>query len=258
MAVPAAVLVSAIASATAGSTLLMSEVTVPDATQDPGALTGSVTVGADGALAYDTASFEVGPTQPGVPIEKNCFSGLAMWCPSCHTHVAAVIVAQLCVECVWLQTTLIDASLWYANSYTISGCCRRCEITAFCGVYVRVPAHCTETAYQRCPGGSMANGYANATLCDGAPTYQQRGGEGYVLFRAFDSDLWGDGIGTRWMLTDGEWALETCSWHTTPRSRLNLGRLGLPPSAQGYAEAWTNFPHYTGVFPLIVTAGGGR
>lgn len=66
-----------------------------------------------------------------------------------------------------------------ASSYTLSGC----DAAASCGVFVRVPARCTDATYGRCPGGEYANGNTDPALCDGAPVYQQPGDGGLVLLR---------------------------------------------------------------------------
>lgn len=57
----------------------------------------------------------------------------------------------------------------WSESYTIRGCNNK----AYCGVFVRVPAHCKS-------GGRCGS---DSTACDGAPVYQLGDADGPVLFR---------------------------------------------------------------------------
>ena len=105
----------------------------------------------------------------------------------------------------------------------------------FCGVYVRVPAH--------------ANGNADPTLCDGAPTYKMIDRD-YVLLRQF-------GSGGTWWGTADSTALGSCDCSSDsngnydqppqclPRDRplrsdSKPGPQGLDPSARDYLMVYND------------------
>ena len=142
----------------------------------------------------------------------------------------------------------------YADSYTLAGC----AAAAHCGVFSRVPARCTGSGsdYAVCPGGELAHGNADPTLCDGAPVYQKggAGGGGPVLLRYWD------GSGTQWWVSDADDALARCDIGGSIylASDSNPQPLGSAPTAPAYsAGGWSEY-NPTAHSPIRVTAGGGR
>ena len=139
----------------------------------------------------------------------------------------------------------------YADSYTLSGCGDN-NIgyqSEPCGVFTRVEAYCAAGSGARCPGGALAAGNADPTLCDGAPVYQNA--HGYVLLRL------SEGGGTRWYVTHEH--LYDCDFgddcpDCDYRSDLNPGRPGYAPTAPAYGQ-WSapRFPE-----SISVVVGGGR
>ena len=130
-----------------------------------------------------------------------------------------------------------------------------------------MPARCTGSGsdYVHCPGGELAHGNADPTLCDGAPVYQKggAGGGGPVLFR-----IWVNSLGTQWYVTsDADSALARCtttavgdsSFRNYLQSRPNPQPLGSAPTAPAYSADGTWFEANTFAYsPIRVTAGGGR
>jgi len=153
--------------------------------------------------------------------------------------------------------TILRAGLAYADSYTLAGC----AAAAHCGVFSRVPARCTDSGYDRCPGGASAHGNADPTLCDGAPVYQKggAGGGGPVLLR-----IWDGSSGTRWrVVSNADYALARCDPYGQGSFYLgsdsNPQPLGSAPTAPAYsAGGWSEHSHHNGNRPIRVTAGGGR
>ena len=137
----------------------------------------------------------------------------------------------------------------FADSYTLSGC----GTAAYCGVFGRVAAHCTDpSGHGYCPGGAHARpGWTDATLCDGAPVYQRRGGgaDGAVLFRY----RWSDGQ-TAWLVGPSD-RLADCfnglSYYFMSGSI--PGPPSYAPDVAGYG--WSDPGGYNGVH--IVAGGGG-
>ena len=162
--------------------------------------------------------------------------------------------AQLLTLCVLGVFGNVQALL-YADSYTLSGCSN--PYAEACGVFRRVPAHCTAGSDARCPGGAAANGNTDPTLCDGAPVYQRGGAGGAVLFRRFDT------LGTRWWV-GGSQALVDCHDSGNVISDSNPGHAqgypGYPGLTLGYAPTAPAYGQYhdDANNPVSVAAGGGR
>jgi len=153
--------------------------------------------------------------------------------------------------------TILRAGLAYADSYTLAGCAD----AAHCGVFSRVPARCTGSGsdYAVCPGGELAHGNADPTLCDGAPVYQKggAGGGGPVLLRSWA----GGGGGTRWYVaSDADDALARCEYYGNVyrESDSNPQPLGSAPTAPAYSAGGWSERSPNGNRPIRVTAGGGR
>ena len=112
----------------------------------------------------------------------------------------------------------------FAENYTLSGCGLS---DRFCGVYTHVPAQCT--AGPHCPGGDLANGNTDRTLCDGAPVYASDVHGGWVLLRSYE------GGRSRWAISQRN-ALSTClddsDIQGRPRSEGVRGDLGSLPYGQ--------------------------
>ena len=73
---------------------------------------------------------------------------------------------------------------------------------AYCGVFRRVDAHCTDKSIQSfCPGGAHArSGWTDNRLCDGVPVYQREGDpNGAVLFRILYQQFYPD-ESTQWFV----------------------------------------------------------
>ena len=132
----------------------------------------------------------------------------------------------------------------YADSYTLSGCGIR--FADFCGVFTRVPAHCTAGA--NCPGGANVDGIStNPTLCDGAPVYQIDGAGTKVLLREFDAGH------TNWLVSDNHALVDCYPSHSNVYGEQHPGRLGYAPTAPVYGQYQDNsYPHA----PISVTVGG--
>ena len=100
----------------------------------------------------------------------------------------------------------------FEESYTVSGCSN----PEHCGVFQRVPAHCTASSGS-CPGGRFANGNTDPTLCDGAPVYQRQGDNGgdagVILYRFFNGDdtVWYVGSSNALAYCSGSNYLESAS-----------------------------------------------
>ena len=119
-------------------------------------------------------------------------------------------------------------------------------------------AHCTDPGGRgSCPGGDYARpGWTDATLCDGAPVYQRRGGgavDGAVLYRRRVSD---DGS-TYWLVGPSERLADCYGRYAYGDSYYwsgsNPGPSSYAPDAPGYG--WSDPGGYKGVH--IVAGGGG-
>ena len=139
----------------------------------------------------------------------------------------------------------------YPSSVTISGCGNAAD----CGIYRLVSAHCIDAVYGHCPGGDLANGNVDPTLCDGAPTYQNA--DGKVLFRYIPYA--GTSSYSRWYVS-GIHALTNCHGDTWYLQSASFdGPLGYAPTAPEYSAGDGWHDDYNGQNGhIIVTAGGGR
>ena len=141
----------------------------------------------------------------------------------------------------------------YANSYTLAGCSN----ADHCGIFTRVPAHCTDGYSVFCPGGEFA-GNTDPTLCDGAPVYQKggSGSGGPVLLRYPASSR---GSGTSWIVAYGNYALEYCAYNGLYlESDGNRQPVGSAPTAPAYnAGGWTDNDAGGIIINITVTAGSG-
>ena len=100
----------------------------------------------------------------------------------------------------------------YVDSYVVTGCV---DLPQACGTFRRVLANCT--VGNRCPGGSLAYGNTDLTLCDSAPVYQREGDNGPVLFRLHDGSNSQNVFSTppmrhRWLVGHGH-VLTDCANH---------------------------------------------
>ena len=147
----------------------------------------------------------------------------------------------------------------FADSYTLSGC----ATAAHCGVFGRVAAHCTDPmGWGRCPGGDYARpGWTDATLCDGAPVYQRRGGgaDGAVLFRW----RWSDGS-TAWLVGPSTTLADCYGGYGYNGNYYYFWSGSIPgppsyaPDAAGYG--WSDpggYDSQNGEGPVHIVAGGG-
>jgi hypothetical protein len=140
----------------------------------------------------------------------------------------------------------------YADSYTLAGCSN----ADHCGIFTRVPAHCTSPDSIFCPGGEFAHGNTDPTLCDGAPVYQKggSGSGGPVLLRYYDG-----GTFTSWIVAGGSFALEYCNYNELYlQSDMNLQPVGSALTAPAYnAGGWTDNDAGGISINISVTAGSG-